>query len=44
MKMWSQNIIYYYKVVINNAYGKSLQSVNVMGWLVGTKKASALTT
>ncbi len=35
------NIIYYYKVVINNAYGKSPQSVNVMGWLVGTKKASA---
>lgn len=35
------NIIYYYKVVINNAYGKSPQSVNVMGWLVGKQKASA---
>lgn len=35
------NIIYYYKLVINNAYGKSPQSVNVMGWLVGKQKASA---
>lgn len=35
------NLIYNYKVVINNAYGKSPQSTSVTGWFDGSSKASA---